>query len=35
MKTVNVNSVYLKGGSYHITENPADAYRVLDGKVYV
>lgn len=35
MKTENANSVYLKGGSYHITENPADAYRVLDGKVYV
>ncbi len=35
MKTVMASSVYLKGGSYYITDNPDNAFRVLGGRVFV
>lgn len=35
MKTVTADSIYLKGGSYYVTEEPSDAFRVIDGIVFV
>ena len=35
MKTVTADSIYLKGGSYYVTEDPSDAFRVVDGMVFV
>lgn len=35
MKTINADSIYLKGGSYYITQEGTDAYRILKGSVYV
>lgn len=35
MKTIAEDSIYLKGGSYYITQNGSDAFRITRGRVFV
>lgn len=35
MKTVSMDSIYLKGGSYYVTQNEHDVFRVIKGRIYI